>query len=240
MRIAKVIPILLFIHFSTCINGQIDSSFMLAAYGNMSSSCFEHNNHSQIIYFVVPESYKGEFYVRIFDPDCGGENDLQNGLWETNTVIEILGGDDSFMQAGKGLNDFNGICRSGTTLQKNIFAKESVLDGKWFSMGPFYSSQGVILKDYPDYRFFKLIVEGSTGDDCNIFALELSSENIRNTAIKHSIVFGFDYALMDGSEVKRIQPELIQNDEVSLALPVKLDRIDKRSELNILVEPIEE
>ena len=64
-----------------------------ATFGNMVEDEPDPCIQSQTIFFVVPEAYKSEFYFRVFDPDCGGAYDQPNGLWETNTVFEVYGGE---------------------------------------------------------------------------------------------------------------------------------------------------
>ena len=46
----------------------------------------------QIFFFSIPKDYTKPFYIRVFDPDCGGENDEIQGEFNTKTKFSVYGG----------------------------------------------------------------------------------------------------------------------------------------------------
>ncbi|MDA3822015.1 MAG: hypothetical protein PF450_05300 [Bacteroidales bacterium] len=231
--------IILFCYSSLSVKGQSVVS-LLATYGNMSGKECIDDDFSQTIFFVVPESFSEDFYLRIFDPDCGGEYDLSNGLWETNTIFEIFGGLGCVSEFDARQIQPQGNYKSGIVLDRALFAKESIIDGTWISFGPFKTDQGERLDEYPGYTFFKTIVEGRTGDDTNLYSLFVSSTTESNVAISNVIFFEYERTYLDGQKisVNRFDTEMLSDNE--LALPVELATIHVDSDYNIIVEPIEE
>ena len=61
----------------------------------------------QIFFFAIPKDYTGQFYIRIFDADCGGEHDELKFDWNTRTLFSVYGGqgvDPNLNEESKGLN----------------------------------------------------------------------------------------------------------------------------------------
>jgi hypothetical protein len=236
-QIVLLIIVLSFNLFS--VQGQSDAP-LLATFGNMSGiECID-DDFSQTVFFVVPESFSENFYLRILDPDCGGKYDLPNGLWETNTIFEIFGGYGCVSESDARKIQPEGNYKSGIVLDRAIFAKESVVDGTWISFGPFQSSQGEKLDEYPGYTFFKTIVEGRTGDDANLYSLFVSSDPESNAAISNVVFFEYERTYLDGQKisVNRFDAELLSDNEVPL--PVELAPILIDPDFAIIAEPLDE
>ncbi len=166
---------------------------LLTTCGNMSITNSETADCSRILFIVVPEHHVGAFYVRVFDPDCGGEHDSSNGLWETNTEFEVYGGAGCICVPGAGNEQVSASVASGILLDKKLFANEPGIDGTWVTFGPFTSAQGEKREAY-DARFFKLIVGGKTGDDRNHYAVVLSSSGDQNKEINGASIYKDTYA----------------------------------------------
>lgn len=154
---------------------QTDS--LLTTYGNMTTQENTRSNCSRTIFFILPENLEGAFYVRIYDPDCGGAHDDSNGLWETNTEFEVFGGKDY-----------------GTLLEEQLFAAEPLIDGTWVSFGPFTVDQGEKLEEY-NARFFKMNVGGKTGNDRNQFAVFLSNSDRVNEPVAGASLYCDAFAM---------------------------------------------
>jgi len=215
---------------------QIDN---LATFGNMSGfSCID-NDFSQTVFIAVPASYSGNIYFRVFDPDCGGVLDMPAGHWETNTIFEIYGGEGCISDQDARTTDATGNYKSGTMLTHGLFAKENQVDETWVSFGPFHASQGEKISEYPGYAFFKMIVEGRTGDDINVYSLFISSNEFENTAVDHARFFDFERTLVQDGEVRvtRVDDRYLSS---ALLLPVELDKLTEEQDYSISVEPVEE
>lgn len=209
-------------------------------YGNMTVNQYDGAIRSQTVFFYVPDQHTGDLYLRVFDPDCGGSFDRPDGLWETNTLFEVYGGDGSISgEDARGTMPL-GSYKAGTLLHRALFAKESGVDGKWVSFGPFTPAMGESLADFPGYRFFKLIVEGRTGNDGNVYALSISSTSNSNTAIDAAGVFEYRRTYLKGDSLVVEVPDLVRTGDPAIQLPVKLQPPLRRQELKIIAEPIEE
>lgn len=220
--------------FSSCDNIQI------ATFGNMSEESCVDDDFSQTIFMTIPESYKGNFFVRIFDPDCGGENDLSLGLWETNTSFAIYGGEGCFSEADARNSDPLGNYKSGKLLAKALFAEESALDGKWFSFGPFSVNDGEALAEYKGYRFFKLLVEGDTGNDGNMYDVMLSKSEKKNVAINKAALFHYELTFINTESDKLDRMECAIAMSEAIILPIKLEPVEVPGEHQLIAIPIKE
>lgn len=152
----------------------------LLTYGNMASMDSGQEECCHTVFIAIPENLSHSFYVRVFDPDCGGKNDHSNGLWETNTEFQLYGGDGCIHMHLQGGEEINSHSSQGTLLQEKLFANEPVFDNSWVTFGPFTAEQGEKIEKYSG-RFFKLVVEGKTGNDGNQYAIALSSSDYENT-----------------------------------------------------------
>jgi len=211
----------------------------LATFGNMSGLSCVDNDFSQTIFIALPANYSGNIYFRVFDPDCGGMLDMPAGHWETNTIFEIYGGEGSISDKDARSTDATGNYKSGTLLTHGLFARENQVDETWVSFGPFHAKQGEIIDEYPGYTFFKMIVEGRTGDDINIYSLFISSSDNENIAIDHASFFDYERTVLREGEIRinRVDDKYLST---ALLLPVDLDKLTEELEYSISVEPVEE
>ena len=210
-----------------------------ATFGNMVENSCDPRIQSQTIFFVVPEGHKNEIYLRVFDPDCGGAYDQPDGLWETNTVFEVYGGEGCISELDARRAEPMGDYKSGTILQKALFACESEVDGKWVSFGPFAEAMGEKLHDYPGYVFFKLIVEGRTGNDGNVYALSVSSRDDINREIPNAGLFEYRRTYMEGDSPVVHVSELKDDSQAEVAIPFQLKALKDELDISIIAEPIE-
>jgi len=210
-----------------------------ATFGNMVEDEPDPCIQSQTIFFVVPEAYKSEFYFRVFDPDCGGAYDQPTGLWETNTVFEVYGGKKTISEMDARRAEPIGDYKSGKVLHRALFACESEVDGKWVSFGPFTVEMGEKLNDYPGYVFFKLIVEGRTGNDGNVYALTVSSHNNANREISNADIFEYRRTYLE-SDLPMVQiSEIKAENEIDVHIPLQLKAVKQEMDISIIAEPID-
>ncbi len=210
---------------------------MLATSGNMAGVDCVDDDFSQTIFFAVPIRYTSDFYLRVWDPDCGGENDLPNGLWETNTQFEIFGGPGCFSEKDARSTDPIGNYKSGNLLDREIFARESDVDNKWVAFGPFTVDKGEQLEDFPGYAFFKTIVEGRTGDDTNLYSLFVSSVDDDNIAIEDVAFFCYESACWKKNEITVLRSREAVEGDSGIFIPIELIP-QKLKEIGIIAEPV--
>ena len=50
------------------------------------------DDYSQTIFVSIPENGPDEFFIRVYDPDCGGNHDISTDAFNSETTFEIFGG----------------------------------------------------------------------------------------------------------------------------------------------------
>ncbi len=186
----------------------------LVTFGKEGDTAWGDDDFTQIIFFSIPETFQDPVFLRVFDPDAGGDFDEQKGEWNTRTNFAVFGGDGacSIVDAQRITRDGN--FRSGTMLASRTFSNDARWDGQWFTFGPFNPSEGELLPEYGGY-VFKLVVEGISGDDGNLYRLFLSTDNQQNRPIEGAFAFYFKYKFRlhdDINEISHIYPYM--NDRV--------------------------
>ena len=127
----------------------------------------------QVIFIRVPDSYKGDIEISIYDPDVGGAIDEKSGVWNTTTRFSIFGGDkacSSIMGLSDGkIKDY----KEGLLLESQEFGEDLSFDKTYYRFSPIPVEKG---EKIDNYRYFKILAEGLAGDDNNVFALEISPD----------------------------------------------------------------
>ncbi len=161
----------------------------------------------QIFFFEIPESYTEPFYIRVFDPDCGGEIDEINGEWDTRTSFSIYGGKECHSHPDARETQPEGNYNSGTLLTSKTFGKNRRYDNNWYTFGPFNPSEGEF---DPRYGYiFKIITKGEAGDDGNLYRYYLSTSEDDNLPIEGANAFTYEYSFRmwnDPNNVSHIYP----------------------------------
>jgi len=195
----------------------------LVTFGSQSDKSWGDDDFCQIFFFVIPTTYTSPFYIRVFDPDCGGELDELKGVFDTRTRFAVYGGKDCFSNPDARQPDPVGNYKSGNLLSSKVFGNDAKYDQKWYSFGPFNPTEGELKTEYGGY-IFKMIIEGLSGDDGNLYKMFLSTRNDANVAIEGSNAFTFEYTFRmwdDPSKVSHIYPYI--DDKV---ISVKISNFD--------------
>lgn len=174
----------------------------LVTFGNKAKSSYGDNDFRQIFYFSIPKEYRKPFYIRVFDPNVGGEHDEIIGDANTKTKFSVYGG------TGCILNKDDKTAPQGNLLSSKTFDSKSTYDGKWYSFGPFNPSQGEDAQRYYG-NVFKIIARGTEGNDGNLYKYFLSTSPVKNTPIDGGNAFTFFYTFRlhaDANQVSHIYP----------------------------------
>ncbi|MBU0759622.1 MAG: PKD domain-containing protein [Candidatus Omnitrophica bacterium] len=127
----------------------------------------------QVVFLRVPGSYTGTVEISVYDPDVGDYLDEKSGSWNTETRFSIFGGEKAYSSL-KGVSDANVTdFRQGTLISEKIFGQDESYDRQFYHFSPIDASMG---EKIGDYRYFKIVAEGITGDDNNVFAFEVSPD----------------------------------------------------------------
>lgn len=168
------------------------------------------DDFSQTFFFTIPKGFKEPFYIRVYDADVGGKTDELNNFWDTKMSYTVYGGKGCYTDPdAKGLEP-SGNYRSGTVLATKVFGMDNKLDEKWYTFGPFNPADG---EYYPKFssNVFKIICEGLSGDDGNLYRYALSRRSDSNVPIEGANAFTYEYTFRmwnnnDTSYVSHIYP----------------------------------
>jgi hypothetical protein len=193
----------------------------LMTFGNRAETSWGDDDFSQVFFFQIPEDYNQPFFIRVFDPDCGGAVDEASGdeIFNTRTVFEVFGGEGNWSDDDAKETGPTGNYKSGTLLATRTFAENPRYDNDWFTFGPFNPSQGEYAEVYQSY-VFKVICEGVSGDDGNMYRYYLSTSDKENRQIEGANAFAYEYSFRmhnDNEQVSHIYP-FVEEGTVSMAI----------------------
>ncbi len=103
----------------------------------------------------VPKDHPGDVMISVFDPNVGGKLDWKkpNNEWDTRTEFAVYG---------------------ASLLDKKEFGAEPEYDKAYYVFGPYPKEKGEAVGNF--YRF-KLVATGLSGDDENLFNVEVKPES---------------------------------------------------------------
>ena len=180
----------------------------LVTFGNKAELLWGDDDFSQVFFFVVPDTYKGMVFIRVFDPDTGGMNDELNGTFDTKMQYSVYGGKEAHSHPDAQGVDPVGNYKSGTLLQTRTFGVDPKYDNNWFTFGPFNPTAGEFDPKYGGY-LFKVICDGISGDDGNMYRYFMSTSANANIPIEGGNAFSYEYSFRmhdHPKEVSHIYP----------------------------------
>jgi len=178
----------------------------LITFGKQGSTSWGDNDFSQTFFLSVPPSQKKPIYVRVFDPDVGGEFDEIKGEFNSYTKFQVYGGKGALPKNTSEDAQIK-LNRSGTLLGSKTFGKSDKYDGKWYTFGPFNPSEGEWIPEQGSF-IFKVIADGISGDDGNIYKYYLSVSPTQNIEIEGANAFTYEYTfrLPNNRDICHIYP----------------------------------
>lgn len=219
MNLSKKITLSLFIGLLACLPYNLDAQAVpgtdenipfLITFGKDGETSWGDPNFYELFFFSIPKDYTEQFYIRVFDPECGGENDEVKYTWNTRTLFSIYGGkgvDPNVNEDSRGL--YKGInYKQGNLLSSRAFGEDVRYDNKWFTFGPFSPTAGDFSQQW-NSNIFKIVSEGITGDDGNVYRYFLSREADANVPIEGGNAFTYSYTFRlwnDNESVSHIYP----------------------------------
>ncbi|MBK7478635.1 MAG: hypothetical protein IPI69_02155 [Bacteroidales bacterium] len=82
-----------------------------------------------------PKILTGSFYLKVFDPDCGGQHDEIQGVFDTKTLFSVYGGkgvDPDKNVESRGLKDTDNY-KQGNLLASKVFGNEPTYDNRYYA-----------------------------------------------------------------------------------------------------------
>jgi len=182
----------------------------LVTFGGNSVTSWGDDDFCQIFFIMIPEAYTDPFYIRVFDPDTGGELDEMKGDFNTTVKFSVYGGNGSWSNEDAKNVDPVGNYESGNLLGSKSFAQNSRFDQEWYTFGPFNQQEGEYSEKLGGY-VFKVIAKGISGDDGNLYKYFMSTERKENHAIEGGNIFTYEYTFRlsnNQNNVSQIYPYL--------------------------------
>lgn len=166
------------------------------------------DDFSQAFFFVIPKDFKSPVYIRVYDPDVGGDIDEINGVWNSKTQFSIFGGKGCYTDKDAQETDPIGNYKSGVLLATKTFGNDAQWDKKWYTFGPFNPTEGEFVEKFNGY-IFKIIADGIEGDDGNLYRYFLSTAANENKPVEGANAFSYEYTFRmwdNPDEVSHIFP----------------------------------
>jgi hypothetical protein len=185
--------------------GKDENIQFLCTFGKDGETSWGDDDFSQTLFFSIPKDYKDVFYIRVFDPDVGGANDELKGVWNTKMLYSIYGGagvDPEKNEESRGIQP-TGNYKSGTLKASRIFGEDKQYDNKYYTFGPFNPSEGDFNARWNSYMF-KIICDGISGDDGNLYRYFLSRDPNNDVPIEGANAFTYEYTFRMWNDTKSV------------------------------------
>lgn len=176
--------------FGQSVPAQEENIPYLVTFGADADKSWGDDDFSQVFFFVIPETHKTPVFIRVYDPGVGGEIDERKGEFDTKTTFSVYGGNGAISNNDARGTDPKGKYKSGNLLATKTFTQE--YDQAWYSFGPFNPTSGELDKQYGGY-VIKVIAEGITGDDGNLYKYFMSTSSAKNQEVEGGNAFTFEY-----------------------------------------------
>jgi hypothetical protein len=124
---------------------------------------------------------------------------------EFNTIVNfsIFGGNDCWSDTSAQALNKTGNYKSGYLLSSKSFGVDPEYDKKWYTFGPFNPSEGKYVEKLGG-RIFKIIAQGISGDDGNIYKYFLSTSPVKNIPVEGGNFFTYKYHFRLSDDQKHV------------------------------------
>jgi hypothetical protein len=178
--------------YSQRVPNESESIDYMITFGKDAPSSTGDDDHVQIFFFIIPKAYDQPFYVRVYDPDTGGNHDELKSAYNTKCKFTLFGGEGAFSNEDARKTNPVANMKSGNIVASKIFGSEEDYDSKWYTFGPFNPAEGEFSEEVKG-RVFKIITEGLSGDDGNAYRLFLSVDAKKNVPVEGANAFTYEY-----------------------------------------------
>ncbi|MDA3905174.1 MAG: PKD domain-containing protein [Bacteroidales bacterium] len=169
---------LLFIGVSEILSQQTVNFVTYGADGNPKEG---DNDFKQLFFIQVDENSSDSLILELFDIDCFGENDQAFNLnFNSEFKFSLFGGEKAYsVKSITSESPSSKDLYKGKLLKELFVSNETQYDNNWFPFASLKKNEGEFVNGA---YYFKLLVEGISGDDANVFNVRTISEN--NDVIK--------------------------------------------------------
>ncbi|MEX0285738.1 MAG: PKD domain-containing protein [Paracoccaceae bacterium] len=161
----------------------------LVLYGPKALSREGDDDKREQIFFSVPATTRDRLFVRILDPEVSGRDDFAyGGTADSETTFRVFGGDGAFTQAERPVRQEPGtrpeqfreaipITGPGQLIREQAWGNDPKTDGRWITLTPLRAAQGEVVGDR---AYFRLDIQGTGGNDANVYNVAVSVSRDRN------------------------------------------------------------
>ncbi len=146
-------------------------------YGNQAAQREGDDDYTQIFILKIKFSGLQKAYLRIYDPECAGNNDIKFEDFNSEFSFSLYGGEGIFSDAIKSNQPDPNEIEIGTVIKTGVYSTDIQTDDEWITFAELQPSQG---EEVGGYHYYKLVVRGKSGNDANLYDLFLSSTSIDN------------------------------------------------------------
>lgn len=164
----------------------------LVTFGGNSDPTWGDDDFCQIFFCVIPTSQTDPVYIRIYDPDTGGGIDELKGDFNSIINFSIYAGKGCWSDTAAQSIHPTGNYKSGYLLSSKSFGVDLKYDKKWYTFGPFNPLEGEYNEKLGGCAF-KIIAQGISGDDGNLYKYFLSTNPAENVAVEGGNFFTYKY-----------------------------------------------
>jgi hypothetical protein len=175
----------------------------LMTFGGNASTSWGDDDFCQIFFCVIPSSQTDPVYMRVYDPDTGGSLDEAKGEFNTVINFSIYAGKGCWSDTAAQSIHLTGNYKSGYLLTSKSFGADPKYDKKWYSFGPFNPSEGEYVAKLGGF-VFKIIAQGISGDDGNIYKYFLSTSPVENIPVEGGNLFTYKYHFRLSDDQKQV------------------------------------
>lgn len=165
----------------------------LVTFGAQADKSWGDDDFTQTFFFLIPKENRQPVYIRVFDPDCGGQHDEAKFAWNTTTEFSLYGGPGTHSGPDARLTEPRGAYRAGLLLHSKTFGPDKAFDNRWYTFGPLNPLEGEYVDEFKGY-VFKVVAQGKKGDDGNLYRYFLSTSPTENVAVEGGNAFTYEYS----------------------------------------------
>jgi hypothetical protein len=175
----------------------------LVTFGGNASTAWGDDDFCQIFFCVIPSSQNNPVYIRVYDPDVGGEIDELQGEFNSVINFSVYGGKGCWSDTAAQSIRPAGNYKSGYLMSSKSFGVDPKYDKKWYTFGPYNPSEGEFVEKLGG-RVFKIIAQGISGDDGNLYRYFLSTSPVENIPVEGGNFFTYKYHFRQSDDQKHV------------------------------------
>ena len=191
----------------------------LVTFGGGAVSSWGDDDFLQIFFCVIPSSQTASVYIRVYDPDTGGELDEAKGVFSTITNFSVYAGKGCWSDTAAQSIHPAGNYKSGYLLASKSFGVDPKYDRKWYTFGPFNPTEGEYVEKLGG-RVMKIIAEGISGNDGNLYKFFLSASPVENIPVEGGNFFTYKYHFRLPDNPKQISQIYPYADDKTISIEV--------------------